>query len=54
MLLLHGFASDARTNWVRTGVVDALVDGGFQVTMYDARGHGKSGIYCPVRNVRWQ
>ncbi len=43
VLLLHGFASDARTNWVRTGVVDALVAGGFQATMYDARGHGKSG-----------
>ncbi|MCL4434575.1 MAG: alpha/beta hydrolase [Actinobacteria bacterium] len=43
VLLLHGFASDARTNWVRTGVVDALVDCGFQVAMYDARGHGKSG-----------
>ncbi len=54
VLLLHGFTSDAMTNWVRTGIVYALVTASFQTMMYDARGHGKSGIYCPVRNVRWQ
>ncbi|MHB8681002.1 MAG: alpha/beta fold hydrolase [Acidimicrobiales bacterium] len=42
VLLLHGFASDARTNWIRPGVAGALVDAGFTVVTYDARGHGRS------------
>lgn len=42
VLLLHGFASNARTNWVRPGIVDALVGAGFQAVAYDARGHGRS------------
>jgi len=42
VLLLHGFASSARINWVRPGVAGALADGGFQVLSYDARGHGGS------------
>ena len=41
-VLLHGFAADADTNWVRPGVVDALVDAGRRVVTYDARGHGRS------------
>ncbi len=43
VLLLHGFASDARINWVRPGIVAALVDSGLQAIVYDARGHGRSG-----------
>lgn len=43
VLLLHGFGSDARTNWVRPGVVEALVRAGFEAVTYDARGHGRSG-----------
>ncbi len=42
VLLLHGFAADARTNWTAPGVVGALVDAGRQVIAYDARGHGRS------------
>ncbi len=42
VLLLHGFASDARINWVRPGIVDALTRGGFMAVTYDARGHGRS------------
>ena len=42
VLLLHGFASNARINWVRPGVVDALVASGFRVVTYVARGLGRS------------
>ena len=42
MLLLHGFASDHVGNWVRPGIVDALVATGRRVIAYDARGHGAS------------
>ena len=42
VLLLHGFASNARINWERPGVVSALVDAGHTVVSYDARGHGGS------------
>jgi pimeloyl-ACP methyl ester carboxylesterase len=41
-LLLHGFASDHRGNWVAPGVVDALVAAGRRVVALDARGHGES------------
>ena len=43
VLLVHGFASDHIGNWVRPGVVDALVAAGRRVISYDARGHGASG-----------
>lgn len=42
VVLLHGFASNARINWERPGVVDALVAAGHRVATYDARGHGRS------------
>jgi pimeloyl-ACP methyl ester carboxylesterase len=42
VLLLHGFAADTNINWVRSGVLDALVDEGFRVLALDARGHGLS------------
>lgn len=42
VLLLHGFASDHLGNWVRPGVVAALVASGRRVVAYDARGHGTS------------
>jgi pimeloyl-ACP methyl ester carboxylesterase len=43
ILLLHGFASSAKTNWVDPGWVAYLVKEGFRVIAYDARGHGMSG-----------
>jgi pimeloyl-ACP methyl ester carboxylesterase len=43
VLLMHGFASSAAVNWVRPGIVDALVRAGFTTAVYDARGHGHSG-----------
>lgn len=42
MLLLHGFAADARLNWEGPGVVEALVARGRHVLALDARGHGSS------------
>lgn len=42
VLLVHGFASSVEHNWHRTGVIDALVQAGFQVVAYDTRGHGRS------------
>ncbi len=43
ILLLHGFFSNARTNWVRYGHAGRLVAAGFRVLMPDLRGHGDSG-----------
>ena len=43
VLLLHGFASSARTNWIEPGWVKFLVGLGHRVIAYDARGHGASG-----------
>ncbi|MFD8688908.1 alpha/beta fold hydrolase [Streptomyces sp. NPDC059651] len=42
VLLLHGFAADARLNWEGPGVVEALVARGRKVLALDARGHGSS------------
>ncbi len=42
VLLVHGFASDRRSNWVRTRWVSTLVDAGFRVIAPDLRGHGDS------------
>jgi pimeloyl-ACP methyl ester carboxylesterase len=43
VLLVHGFASDRRSNWVRTRWVSTLADAGFRVIAPDLRGHGESG-----------
>ncbi|MGC9963219.1 MAG: alpha/beta fold hydrolase [Acidimicrobiales bacterium] len=43
VVMHHGFASDSRTNFVRPGVAQAVVDSGRQVVLVDARGHGESG-----------
>lgn len=42
VVLLHGFAADTNTSWVRPGVVDRLVAAGWPVVGLDARGHGLS------------
>ncbi len=42
ILLIHGFASSARVNWVDTGWVSTLVDDGRRVIVIDNRGHGQS------------
>ena len=42
VVLHHGFAADARQNWVAPGIVDRLTAAGFEVAAPDARGHGRS------------
>lgn len=42
VVLCHGFAADAHSNWVATGVVAALQQQGRSVLAMDARGHGQS------------
>lgn len=43
LLLLHGFFSDADTNWIKFGHAALLADAGFRVIMPDLRAHGQSG-----------
>ena len=42
VLLVHGFASSARDNWVNTGWVRDLLRAGYRVLAVDQRGHGAS------------
>ena len=42
VVLLHGFISDAVTNWIRYGHADAIAARGFRVILPDLRGHGSS------------
>ncbi len=42
VVLHHGFVADAQSNWVATGVVEALVAAGRKVIAPDVRGHGRS------------
>ncbi|MBZ9937514.1 alpha/beta hydrolase [Mesorhizobium sp. BR1-1-16] len=42
ILLIHGFGSNARVNWINPGWVDTLVKAGRRVIALDNRGHGDS------------
>lgn len=42
VLLIHGFASSVRHNWIEPGWVKHLTSHGFRVIAYDNRGHGES------------
>ena len=42
VLLIHGFASSVRTNWIEPGWVSLLTGRGFRVVAFDNRGHGES------------
>ena len=42
VLLIHGFASNARVNWWDTGLVKTLTEVGYQAITFDNRGHGMS------------
>lgn len=42
IVLVHGFASTHRVNWIDTGWVRTLNNAGFMVVMADGRGHGES------------
>ena len=41
-LLIHGFASSARTNWADTSWLRTLSDDGRRAVLFDHRGHGAS------------
>lgn len=42
VLLLHGYFSDAFTNWIRYGHAEAIAAAGYRVIMPDLRAHGSS------------
>lgn len=42
VVLVHGFASNVRDNWVLTGWVRELTGAGYRVLAIDQRGHGAS------------
>lgn len=42
ILLIHGFASNAHTNWTNVGWTKILIDSGYHVIAIDNRGHGNS------------
>lgn len=44
VLLIHGFASRRRTNWISTGWYRALAEAGRRVIAFDHRGHGDTEI----------
>ena len=49
ILLIHGFASNHRMNWVGPRWVDTLSDDGRRVIAFDNRGHGQSEkLYAPA------
>ncbi|GAA0729254.1 alpha/beta fold hydrolase [Sphingomonas japonica] len=42
VVLLHGYFSDARTNWIRYGHAETIAAAGFRVILPDLRAHGES------------
>ncbi|TKT76930.1 alpha/beta hydrolase [Aquamicrobium sp. LC103] len=42
ILLIHGFASSARVNWVSPGWVKTLTEAGYRTIAFDNLGHGRS------------
>jgi pimeloyl-ACP methyl ester carboxylesterase len=42
VLLIHGFASNARVNWESTGWISTLNEAGYRTIAIDNRGHGHS------------
>lgn len=42
LVLIHGYFSNAYTNWIRYGHAAKLVEAGFRLIMPDLRGHGES------------
>jgi pimeloyl-ACP methyl ester carboxylesterase len=43
LVLIHGYFSEADTNWIKYGHAALLVEAGFRVIMPDLRAHGLSG-----------
>ncbi|HHS82334.1 MAG TPA: alpha/beta hydrolase [Devosia sp.] len=49
IILVHGFASNGRVNWLDTGWVDTLCEAGWGPISIDNRGHGESEkLYDPA------
>ena len=42
LLLIHGYISDATTNWITYGAAAQLADAGYRCIMPDLRAHGQS------------
>jgi pimeloyl-ACP methyl ester carboxylesterase len=42
VMLMHGFVGDINIDWIRSGILDLLLDEGYRVIAFDARGHGLS------------
>lgn len=42
VVLIHGYFSDAQTNWIKYGHAAAIAEKGFRVIMPDLRAHGES------------
>ncbi len=42
LILIHGYFSDAETNWIKYGHASVLAEAGFRVIMPDLRAHGES------------
>lgn len=42
VLLIHGFGSSGKVNWIDTGWVKTLTEAGYQAITFDNRGHGAS------------
>lgn len=45
VLLIHGFASTARVNWISTSWTKTLLEAGYRVIALDNRGHGESAKF---------
>lgn len=43
VVLLHGYFSDAVTNWIKYGHAALIAEAGYRVIMPDLRAHGQSG-----------
>ena len=52
ILLIHGFASNHRVNWVNPRWVDTLTKAGRRVVALDNRGHGASQKLCAPAEYR--
>jgi len=42
ILLIHGFGSSGKINWIDTGWVQTLTEAGYEAITFDNRGHGTS------------
>ncbi|WP_237151844.1 alpha/beta fold hydrolase [Oryzibacter oryziterrae] len=52
ILLVHGFASNRKINWVNPGWVETLVQAGRRVIALDNRGHGESAKFYDVDSYK--